>query len=323
MIVKPIDFNWNPNFSIFAKESFLKSVGDKYGWVGGYDSAGDLCFVLPYTIINKFIFRMVRFRVETISINNNFEISKEKDFLTQTIKYFKSIKANIIIPATTNTIFRTYPDGAIAAPYGSYIIDLDLDHNSLWKNLNRIVRQNINKAKKEGVLIKNGDDYLIEAYDLIKETFNRSDLPFMDIGSFRRYISGIGKNGLFLVADYQNVPQSVCFFAFSNYCAYAIYAGNKQNMIDGSNKLLYWEAILFFKSIGVRYFDFVGARINPAKGSKQDNINAIKRRFGATLKEGFIWKYPINSTVFHLYNIAANFRTGGDIVDAEHHKLQK
>ena len=59
---------------------------------------------------------MVRFRVETISIEGELDIQEEKDFLSSAIEYFRSIGADMIIPATTNTIFRTYPDGATAAP---------------------------------------------------------------------------------------------------------------------------------------------------------------------------------------------------------------
>ena len=48
----------------------------------------------------------------------------------------------------------------------------------------------------------------------------------------------------------------------------------------------------------------------------------MKRRFGAVLKQGYIWKYPIKPLKYKLYNIAAQWRSGGDIVDAERHKMQ-
>jgi hypothetical protein len=120
----PVPMAWDPSLSIFASESFLKAVSDEYGWLGGVDEKGELRCVLPYTIIRKLNFRLVRFRVETILLDEGFTESDEKSFLNSAISYFRSIGADIIIPATTNTIFRTYPDGAKAAPYGSYTIDL-------------------------------------------------------------------------------------------------------------------------------------------------------------------------------------------------------
>jgi len=228
----------------------------------------------------------------------------------------------MIIPASTNTIFRTYPDGADPAPYGSYVIDLSQPEDILWRNIDRILRQNINTAQKKGVTIRNGGEELGDAYKLIVDTFKRSKLPFMSYEVFKRYWKGLGEKGKLLVADYQGVPQSYVVFAFSDYCAYAIYAGNVANLKQGANKLLYWEAIRFFKKLGIQRYDFVGARIDPEKGSKEEAINSLKKHFGAKLIKGYMWKYSYHPLKYSLYNLAARVRSGGDIVDAERHKLK-
>ena len=322
MKAKPIAINWHPDLPIFASESFLKAVGDEYGWLGGFDKSEKLKCILPYTIVKKAIFRMARFRVETICLDEAFSIEEEKSFLNSVVDYLRTIGADMIIPATTNSIFRTYPDGADAAPYGSYIIDLTQPEDVLWHNIQRIMRQNINTAKKNGVIIRNGSDDLEAAHKLIVETFKRSNLPFMGFKEFIRFVEGLGNNSKILIADYNNTPQSYTVFGFSNYCAYAIYAGNIDNQHQGASKLLLWEAMRHFKNLGVQCYDFVGARINPEKGSKQDALSSMKRRFGATLKQGFIWKYSINPLKYKLYCLASRWRSGGDIVDAEHHKIK-
>jgi len=322
MNATPIPINWHSGLPIFASESFLKAVSDKYGWLGGIDETGDLRCILPYTIIKKAIFRMVRFRVETIEVNKELSIEEEKAFLNSAVNYFRSIGAHMIIPATTNTIFRTYPDNADVAPYGSYVIDLTQSEDNIWRNIDRIMRQNIKTAMKKGVTIIDGSHDLELAHKLIVETFQRSKLPFMGFEEFNNFVKGLGDNSKILIADCNGVPQSYVVFGFSDYCAYAIYAGNIDNQQQGANKLLYWEAIRLFKSLGIQRYDFVGARINPEKGSKQESINALKKRFGAQLKQGFIWKYSINPMMFKLYCLAAHWRSGGDIVDAERHKMQ-
>lgn len=323
MKATPIPINWNPALPIFASESFLKAVSDEYGWLGGTDDTGNLRCILPYTIIKKAIFRMVRFRVETINVGEEISIDEERTFLNNAVAYFRMIGADAIIPATTNTIFRTYPDGADAAPYGSYIIDLTKPEDDIWRNIDRIMRQNIKTAIKNGVTVRDGSDDLKAAHELIVETFQRSKLPFMGYEEFIKFIFGLGNNSKILIADCNGIPQSYAVFGFSNYCVYAIYAGNIDNQQQGANKLLYWEAIRLFKGLGVQRYDFVGARINPEKGSKQDAINALKRRFGSQLKQGYIWKYSIKPFKYKLYNIAARWRSGGDIVDAERFKLNQ
>ncbi|MGZ4886185.1 MAG: peptidoglycan bridge formation glycyltransferase FemA/FemB family protein [Candidatus Aminicenantales bacterium] len=322
MRVQPVEINWHPELPIFAKESFLKAVSDEYGWLGGFAESGELRCVLPYTIVRKAIFRMVRFRVETIPMVQGFDVSEEKAFLNGTIHYFRSIGADMVIPATTNTIFRTYPDGADAAPYGTYIVDLCQPEDVLWKNLSKTNRLNISSAIKKGVDITNGIEQLDKFHDLVKDTFGRSKLPFMDNRSFQRYVHGLGEYGKLWIADYQGIAQSCTLYAFSNYGAYAIYGGNIPEAHQGAMKLLQWEAMRQFQKLGVQRFDFVGARIDPEPGSKQEAINSFKRRFGATLKRGYMWKYSLHPLKYGLYGLAARVRSGGDIVDAERHKLK-
>ena len=110
-------------------------------------------------IIKKSILRLVRFRVETITVDSELSIEEERTFLNNVVEYFRLNSIDIIIPASNNTIFRTFPDGAYAAPYGSYIIDLSLPEDALWRNIQRVMRQNINSARKKGVKIKSGIEY--------------------------------------------------------------------------------------------------------------------------------------------------------------------
>ena len=322
MKAKPVEINWHPGLPIFARESFLKAVGDEYGWLGGFSDNDELRCVLPYTIIRKAIFRMVRFRVETIPMAEELDIQEEKSFLNNAMKYFRSIGTDMVIPATTNTIFRTYPEGADAAPYGSYVIDLGQPEDILWRNIAQKTRQNINTARKNGVYILSGREHLNTAYILTRNTFGRSGLPFMNYNSFSRYVHGLGENVKIMIAEYEGNAQSCSLYAFSDYCAYAVYGGNIEGAHQGAMKLLQWEAIRFFHKLGIKRLDFVGTRIEPEKGSKQEALDQFKKRFGAKLIQGYIWKYPIHALKYRLYCLAARLRSGGDIVDAESHKLR-
>ena len=189
----PVEINWHRELPIFASEPFLRAVGDSYGWLGGIDESGRLLCILPYTIIRKGIFRMVRFRVETIPVKEDLDVAEERAFLNSAIEYFRDVKADTIIPATTNTIFRTYPDGAHVAPYGSYVVDLSQPEDTLWRNISRIMRQNIKTAMKNDVNIRSGMENLDAAYKLIDDTFRRSRIPFMSYAAFSVMLKALGK----------------------------------------------------------------------------------------------------------------------------------
>jgi lipid II:glycine glycyltransferase (peptidoglycan interpeptide bridge formation enzyme) len=321
MRVTPIEINWHPKLSIFASESFLRAVGDEYGWIGGIDSFGKLRCILPYTIIRKAIFRMVRFRVETLLVDQQIGIDEEKAFLNMAVEYFRSIGADMIIPATTNSIFRTYPDKAIAAPYGSYISDLSQQEDVLWSNISKKYRKDIRSAINKGVRIKSGVEYKNIAYSLVRETFKRSGLPFMGFDAFDRMVSGLGEKVKVMIAEYQGVAQSCTVYPFSDFGAYAVYGGSISKPVPGSMKLLQWEAMRQFRQLGVKRYDFVGARINPEKGSKQEGIMLFKQYLGGKPVQGYIWKYPLNRLKYAVYLLAIRLQRGGDIVDYEGHKL--
>lgn len=319
---EPVPINWNSRLPVFASGPFLASAGDEYGWLGGFDEAGTLRCVLPYTVVSKVMLRMVRFRVETIPWGGNISVMEEKVFLNSAMKYFRLCGADLVIPATTNTIFRTYPDGATAAPYGTFIVDLRQPEDSLWGSMSSSHRRQVRLAQQQGVTIREAGDHAETAYGIIHATFAKSGLPFMNIKAFRRYLKGCGDNVKILVAEKAGGVQSCIVVPFSSSCAYYVYGGSVPGATGGAMHLLHWEAMRLFRSLNVALYDFVGVRINPEKGSKQDGLFSFKERFGGNLVEGYIWKFPLNRMKSCLYDIAARFRSGGDIVDREHHKLQ-
>jgi lipid II:glycine glycyltransferase (peptidoglycan interpeptide bridge formation enzyme) len=322
MIVSLIDINWNPDFSIFASNRFLDSVGNTYGWIGGYGNGGVLRLVLPFTIVQRIFLKMARFRIEPIKIDKTITFEEEKKFLTEVIKILEKLGADMIIPATTNSIFTTYPEGAIAAPYGTYIINLNQEKNDIFKKFNASHRRNIRKAEKNGVEIYQGMSYADSAYNIIRDTFNRSQMSCMSQKSFSKYIDGLGQNVKIYIAIYKNVIQGCLVVPFSKHSAYYVYGGSIQHPAKGAINLLHWEAIKEFRKLGVMNYDFVGVRIDPEEGTKQYGLRTFKERFGGELKQGYIWKYSINPWKYFVYSLLVKIIRGGDIVDKESHKLE-
>jgi hypothetical protein len=321
MRAEPIKIDWHPDLPIFAKESFLRSVGDEYGWLGGTDDSGKLRCILPYTIVRKATVRMVRFRVETILLDDALGIEEERSFLDSTMERFKAMGADVVIPATTNSIFRTYPTGATAAPYGTLIIDLDREEETLFNNLSSSHRRKVRLAAKAGVEISAGLQHAGMAYKLVRDTFNRSKLPFMGHASFLRMVEDLGDNVRIMVAEHQGTVQGCIVIPFSGHSAYYVYGGSIPEPETGSMNLLHWEAIRLFRGLGVKRYDFCGVRIDPEKGSKQEGLMAFKERFGPRLVQGYMWKHALKPLRARVYSLAVRLLRGGDIVDAERNKL--
>ena len=317
----PIKINWDPDLSIYACEGFLRSVGEEYGWIGGTDDSAKLRCILPYTIVRKSTIRMVRFRVETIAVGENLTTEEEESFLETSTHYLRSLGADVIIPASTNTIFRAYPRGAVAAPYGSYIIDLNQPEETLWGNLHSKHRNVIRNAKKKEVQICCGKEYAEAAYEVVRETFRRSSMAFMSNDAFRRMLDGLGDYVKIFVAKLHDEIQGCAVIPFSQRSAYYAYGGSAVHPLSGATNLLQWEAIRCFRSLGVKRYDFCGVRINPKAGSKAAGLMMYKERFGGQLVHGYMWKLPLRPVRAAVYHLAVRFLRGGDIVDQEQNKL--
>lgn len=315
----PID--WNPDLSIYASESFLASVSDFCGWIGGIDGAGNTRCVLPYTVVRRASVKMARFRIETIPMDARLDPVQEETFLAAAVQYLRSIGVHLVIPAATNAIFRTYPTGAIAAPYGTFFVNLAESEEKLWKNLHSKHRNVIRNAQRQSILIRSGPEYTGIAYSLICDTFKRSRMQFMSRLSFDRMLAGLGNYVKVMVAEHNGVVQGCAVIPFSRACAYYAYGGTSApRPITGALNLLQWEAMLEFKQLGVKGYDFCGTRINPEPESKQAGLYMFKERFGARLIQGYMWKQYLHPLSL-AYRIGIRLSRGRDIVDQERKRL--
>jgi len=310
---EPVEIRWRPDMPVFASEGFLKSLGDhQYGWIGGKDSSGSLRCVLPYSVIRKPGFRFVRFRVETISLDGALSIDDERAFLKSATEYFRSTGAAMIIPAANTALFRTYPQGAVAAPYGTFINDLTKPEDKMFAELHSDYRQNIRKATRSGVQVKSGPEYLDRCHELLVETMQRSKMKFKSLLEFRENISSFGDNVKIFVAESEGAIQACLISPFSMHTGYDWYSGIISKPARGAMHLLIWEAMRHFQQLGAKRFNFTGVRVKPQPGSKQEGIFNFKMRFGGVLAEGYMWKYSFSP----LKSLAYSFM-GGDVVDQE------
>jgi lipid II:glycine glycyltransferase (peptidoglycan interpeptide bridge formation enzyme) len=317
---EPVAIQWHPRLSIFASEAFLKTVAPEYGWMGGTDASGQLRCILPYTIVRKPGVRMVRFRLETTPFEGELDEAEEKSFLSGVMEHFRSAGADMVIPSGNTALFRTYPAGALAAPYGTFVNDLSQSEEALMRAIRETYRRYIRRAEKAGVQIQSGLQYANAAYRLVAETLQRSDMGFKTYEEFQRTISSLGENIKVFVAEHDGVIQGALVSPFSDHTAYNWYCGSRPEPVLGSMHLLHWEAMRQFRALGVKRFNFQGVRIDPDKGSKQEGIMNYKKGFGGELVRGYMWKYRFHALKWAAYSMAVRLLQGGDVVDQERAK---
>jgi hypothetical protein len=316
----PVDVNWQPGLPIYASPAYLRCDG-QFGWIGGVSGSGSLRCILPYYVITRPGFHMIRFRTQTLPLVEELDLEEEKDFLSGVVEHFRSTGADIILPSGNTAIFRTYPDGAAAAPYGTFVNDLDQPEDVLLRDIRKTYRQNIRKAEAAGVEIKSGMEYLDVCFELVSDTLKRSGSSFKSYDEYKQRVFALGEYVKLFVAVHRGVVQGCMVAPFSDHTAYNCYAGSRPEPILGAMHLLHWDAMRQFRAMGVKHFDFQGVRIRPEKGSKQEGIMNYKKGFGGRQVEGYLWRYPLRPLKSVAYSVAVRLLLGGDIVHKEHAKL--
>ncbi|MDQ6732905.1 MAG: GNAT family N-acetyltransferase [Nitrospirota bacterium] len=276
---------------------------------------------MPYTIIRKAGLRIARFRVETIPLTP-ISIAAEKSLLESTLQHLRSLRVDFVMPGTNHALFRTYPSGAKAAPYGTVVNDLTRPEEELYDMISQDYRKKIRRAIKAGVEIATGNEYLAESYEMIAATLRRSGMRFKNRGTFEKEIGlGLGSHVKVFVAKQKGLTHACLVVPFSKFSGYTWYGGTAAEPQQGAMHLIHWEAMKSLKLMGVKQFNFSGLRIRPETGSKQDGIATFKTRFGGVLRQGYMWKQGIHPLKFAAYSIAVRLLKGGDTVDIEHKKL--
>lgn len=306
-----------------ASEKYLQSLSKiSYGWF-----VSDL-FYLPFVIEKKFIFKRLVITHECVKISSELDNHHilEKEFLNNVVDLAKRLSIDFISIPKSGVVFNTFPDKSISVPFGSYLLDLSLDEKVLFENLHSKHRNVIKKAEKDGVLIKWGHEYLSDFYPVYQDTLARQKLNYFSLNDLENMCSGVLTDHVqvFVAVKDGKVQGGAMFLFAANDSVYYLLGGSLPVPHIGSLNFLHWSAICYFKSKNVAIYDFVGARIKPQIGSKLEGIQRFKSRFGSDLRVGYLWKFPINSFKYFLYNKIASLnsfirgrRYRGDIIDDE------
>lgn len=320
MIYKELDNNYSKHLNIFGTQAFLSSRSSDFGWFVTND------FLLPYYVDKKLFFKYIVFSSEAIYLHNNLKTEDEELFLDEVIKVIKAKLSYVdfLVQPFTNVVFASFPSDAIYCEFGTYQINLIQDEDILFSNLHSKHRNVIKKAMKDGVIIKKGAEFKNEAFKLVQDTMLRQNMNAPSQDTFDNELKKLDNNLEFYVAIKDEKIQGSAIIYWNENAAYYVHGGSCENPYGGSLNLMHWEIMRDMKSRGVKLYDFVGARIKPKEGSRLEGIQRFKSRFGATMKTGYLWKYPIKPLKYKLFELLKRLffvlkrkKYIGDIIDQE------
>lgn len=145
-------------------------------------------------------------------------------------------------------------------PKYTYIVDLKQPIDFIVKNMAQKRRQNIAKAKKDGIRIEATADYSV-VRDLVIATFTRRekalDTAMVDAILFDYATTA---NSFAFTAFRDNTPIATCFFVHDSKTSYRLLSGYRADLThNGASPLADVAAMEYAQSIGIEKFDFEGS----------------------------------------------------------------
>ena len=315
MIIETQIDNISEFLPAIALPHYLKLQSSDFGYF-----VSDENIIIPFIVKSRMGIKWLVLTTSPLNCKNNF---KAKIFIEEIIQYARK-KNFAYLTCANHALYNFYPLGSKHCIFGTYKVNLEVSEEELFQNLHSKHRNVIRKAEKDRIQIFHGVEYKKECISVIIDTQERQGIKSHK--SSLSYLQKLNENVEYWIAKDQenNIQGSAIFLWNKNHSSYYIYGGSNLKHHNGALNLLHWKAMLHMKKEGVKYFDFVGARVNPSKESKFHGIQLFKSRFGSVLFKGYLFKLILSPRYYFLqilFNINSILRYRkiykGDMIDQE------
>lgn len=165
--------------------------------------------------------------------------------------------------------YAKLPDENIVPP-STIIIDLEPDVETLYRNLSKAKHRNLRRAERSGIEIKvdRSRENLDEFYKLYLNTSCYLKFEPDSKGRFENIWNCLSPDGhiVFFTSYFEDQPlSSIMALAFGESIATYRFGWSKEHANKRPNDALHWQAILWAKENGYRYFDFGEIELDAAR----------------------------------------------------------
>lgn len=304
----------------FATLDYLKNKGQDYGYIYGILN-NKIIMYTAFILKKKYLFCLVEFQTAVICLYEQYKCLDSQFLEDAVLSLGKKYDVDFICQNPAYAIFDTVPRGADYTYFGSYVCDLQNSEEVLWKNVHSKHRNVIRKAIKSGVEIKFNATDIHQVYKMLKDTQDRSGNNFISEECFYTLRNSLPHRIDIVAAYHEDILQGCAILVYDNDNVYYLYGGSCPKTSIGAMNLLHWRAMIYYKNMGLKHYDFVGARLSDNISVKLHGIQRFKGRFGGELHKGFLWKYIFKRHKYILYKLLSFVRYHRwkvDAIDEEH-----
>ena len=256
--------------------------------------------------------------------------SEEMNFLQELLLRLRRDRiCHILIQPPPHCLFQVRPPGTRGCPFGSYVVNLqERSEEELMAAMHPDHRREIRNASRQGTIVRFGADQVEPFYNLHAWTMRRAGCYCASLAYFHAFYAALAQRDHVLcgVAYFDGTPMAGIMVPCTESAGCYLYGGSRDSVKpSGAVKLLHWETIRSLRARGVRRYDLVGARLGNVTGTPFEHLQRFKKRFGARLEKGWLWKANLNWPMACLFRFgvlarraaAGMWRVNGDIIDQE------
>lgn len=273
--------------------SLYNAAGSSSGVVAAIDNKGTITGVLVYVILagtgkQKLFTKRAIISGGPLAVNNDPVILQLLlNAYEQEVKKAGIIYTEIRNHHDTSTVRPAFEQlGYRFTDHLNIYIDLLRSDNELIQDVHKKRMSNIRRAVKKGVISRElkTEDEIRLAYNLIKKTYHRVNLPLPPADLFLKAAQHLGGSVEIYGAFSQGEMIGARVYLLFRDTVYDWYAGSDESKFHlHPNDILPWDMIWRGKKAGFSTYDFGGAG-NPAKPY---GVRTYKERFGGqTINRG-------------------------------------
>lgn len=260
--------------------------------------------------------------------NNGFGFSGQQAFLDGVMEVLKKdMHVDWVTVTPASTLFQAYPTQSERIKFGNYVLSLVGEESDVFTRITSKHRNMIRRGEKSGIEIRFGGTELLEDYLLVdRQTWNRSGETIDHTEFYKKYLEDFGEHSLLGVAYKDGVPQCGILGIYNESMFYYMFGASADHPEPGSTHYLQWRTMQYMRERNVRYYNFVGCRLNVDAGSKYENIQRFKKGFGGELVECYLFKVSFNRFKKHLFDFLLEKKSGKapqDVIDQEIEKWRE
>lgn len=192
--------------------------------------------------------------------------------------------------------------GYNTAIFQTSIIDLQKNDSTLWEGIDRKTRNLVRKAEKNDLTVIDGDEsYIEEYYELVSETFSKSNGPrLLPVDFYKSIISNLKPKSMarFRVVKHdERLIAGAIFLCYKENIYFWSGASSHKHRNLAPNNLIQWDILRWARDEGYKYYDLV--RIEP---DRLPGIAKFKEGWGGKSTD-FYYAFKISGVFKELYKL--------------------